>query len=93
MSFWELLALMSAMATILGVWLAVYAIINNKTLKTETQLVRESLKEESRLTREVLDRMDAHIANNLASIADLIERGFRDVIADNAQTRSLIKTT
>ena len=47
MSFWELLALVGAMATIMGVFLAIYATLNNRVLK-----------EESAHTREILLRMD-----------------------------------
>ncbi|MBI4443656.1 MAG: hypothetical protein HY649_09820 [Acidobacteria bacterium] len=47
MSFWEQLGLMSAMATILGVFLTIYGILNNKTFR-----------EESRATREILDRIE-----------------------------------
>jgi len=47
MSFWEMLALVSVMATILGVFLTIYAMINNRVLK-----------EESAHTREILARME-----------------------------------
>ena len=47
MSFWDLLALMIAMATIMGVFLTIYAMINNRVLK-----------EESAHTREILARME-----------------------------------
>lgn len=47
MTFTQLLALAGMMVTILGVFLTFYAIINNRTLK-----------EESRLTRQILDRME-----------------------------------
>ena len=47
MSFWELLALVSAMTTIMGVSLTIYAMINNRLLK-----------EESAHTREILARME-----------------------------------
>src|SRR3990172_4188472 len=47
MSFWELLALVSAMATIMGVFLTIYATLNNR-----------GLKEESSHTREILLRME-----------------------------------
>lgn len=43
MSFWELLALMSAMVTILGVFLTIYGVINNRTLKAEFGNTREIL--------------------------------------------------
>ncbi len=43
MGFWELLALISAMATIMGVFLTIYARINNRTLKEEARLTREAI--------------------------------------------------
>ncbi|MEW5767378.1 MAG: hypothetical protein AB1797_07085 [bacterium] len=58
MSFIEALSLVGVAATILGVFVTVYAIINNKTLKKESKLTRETLGEalerESKLTRETL---------------------------------------
>jgi len=43
MNFWELVAIVSVMATILGVFLTIYAIINNRTLKEEAKSIREIL--------------------------------------------------
>lgn len=51
MSFWEALTLVGTTATIFGIFLAIYALINNKTLKEESRLTREFL-------AEILDRMD-----------------------------------
>ncbi|MEW5767377.1 MAG: hypothetical protein AB1797_07080, partial [bacterium] len=60
MSFIEALSLVGVAATILGVFVTVYAIINNKTLKKESKLTRETLGEalerESKLTREALEK-------------------------------------
>lgn len=85
MTYFELLGLVSAMAGILGFFLTVYALINNKTLKEESRLTREVLVKESADTLKILDK-----------IAALIERGFRDtaeaVTAEGSKTRSLIKT-
>jgi hypothetical protein len=50
MSFWQVLGLVSAMATILGVFLTISGVINNRTLK-----------EEFRLTREMLDRSSTEV--------------------------------
>ena len=47
MGFWELFALVFSMATIMGVFLTVYGVINNHLLK-----------EESAHTREILARME-----------------------------------
>ncbi len=58
LSFWEILALIGTASTILGVFLALYAMINNKTLKKESRLTREvlteTIAEESKLTREAM---------------------------------------
>ena len=43
MSFWEALALVGTMATILGVFITIYGLINNRTLKEEAKSIREIL--------------------------------------------------
>ena len=43
MSFWEAVGLMSAMTTILGVFMTIYGLINNRTLKEEAKGIREIL--------------------------------------------------
>lgn len=43
MSFWEALILAGLVATIMGVFLTIYAIINNKTLKEVSGNTREIL--------------------------------------------------
>ncbi len=73
MSFWELLGLVSAMATILGVFLTIYGVINNRTLK-----------EEFRITREMLDRMDRGHQEATKYVADLIR-------AEGERTRQTIR--
>ncbi len=61
MSFWELIAVAGTMAIVLGVFLTAYGLINNRTLK-----------EESRHTREILDR---------------IERGQEELRRESAEAR------
>ena len=58
MGFWQLLTLGGTMATILGVFLTFYAMINNRTLKEESKNTREVLLEESKNTREILLRIE-----------------------------------
>ena len=45
MSFYEILTLGGVMATILGIFLTLYAIINNKTLKAEARNTNELIKQ------------------------------------------------
>ncbi len=80
MSFWELLGLVSAMATILGVFLTIYGVINNRTLK-----------EEFRITRDMLARLDQgqqearkEMAEAIKYLADLIR-------AEGERTRQTIR--
>lgn len=63
MSFWELLALVSASVTILGVFLAIHVRMNNKLLK-----------EESRHTREILERMEKEHAEARKEMAETLRR-------------------
>ena len=58
MGFWQLLTLGGTMATILGVFLTFYAMINNRTLKEESKNTRDVLLEESKHTREILLRIE-----------------------------------
>ncbi|MBI4479925.1 MAG: hypothetical protein HY651_07865 [Acidobacteria bacterium] len=43
MSFWEAVALVGTMATILGVFITIYGLINNRVLKAEAAGIREIL--------------------------------------------------
>ena len=54
MSFWEAVALMGLMATILGVFITIYGLINNRTLKEQAQGLDRSLKQEAKGIREIL---------------------------------------
>jgi len=59
MSFWVQLAVMSAvMATILGIFLAIYWIFTKRMLK-----------EEARATRELLDRMEQRQSGTRGKVA------------------------
>jgi hypothetical protein len=83
MSFLENLALVGTAATILGVFLTGYAIVNNKTLKKESRLTREAIAEESRLTREAVEMVIKEES-----------RLTREVIAEESRlTREMIKET
>ena len=80
MSFWELLALVSAMATILGIFLTIYGFINNRTIK-----------EESRQTREILDRIDRGQSEARKEMAEAI-RYLADLIrTEGERTRQTVR--
>jgi len=62
MSFWEMLALVSTMTTILGVFLTIYAMINNKTLKEESRHTREILNRMEQGQKEIAEKQNATLA-------------------------------
>ena len=78
---WQVLGLVSAMPTILGVFLTIYGVINNRTLK-----------EEFKITREILARIDQgqqearkEMAEAIKYLADLIR-------AEGEKTRQTVRT-
>ncbi len=101
MEFWQLLTLVGTMATILGVFLAVYALINNKTLKTESRLTREMIVKMEEGIKETLNKMDgtlkeiAHLivvqGEGLKEIAHLIQKTQELIIVEGERTRREIK--
>ena len=70
MSFWEAVALVGTMATILGVFITIYGLINNRVLKEEARSAKEMAQQESRSIREMLDRMDHRHQETSRYIAD-----------------------
>jgi hypothetical protein len=87
MSFWELLGLVSAMSAILGVFLTIYGLINNRTLKEHFKTTREEFK----VTREMIARIDQgqqearkEMAEAIKYLADLIR-------AEGESTRQAIR--
>ncbi|MEW6684826.1 MAG: hypothetical protein AB1393_01285 [Candidatus Edwardsbacteria bacterium] len=81
MSFWELLTLMGVSSTILGIFLILYAVVNNRTLKQEQKLTRElidsafkTLGEEERLTRELIEEGRKETQRLIEKISQQIEK-------------------
>jgi hypothetical protein len=58
MGFVETLSAAGITATILGVFLTIYGLLNNRTLKEESSNTREILKQGFQSTREMLLRME-----------------------------------
>jgi len=80
MSFWEALALTGTMATILGIALTVYGIINNRTFRAEMRAVREILDRIERGQEEARREM----AEAIKYLADLI-------VAESERTRQTLR--
>jgi hypothetical protein len=55
---WQLLTEGSVVATIMGFFLTVYALINNRTLKAEAKGIRDILLAEAQANRELLSRIE-----------------------------------
>jgi hypothetical protein len=91
MNFLESLALVGTAATILGVFLTVYAIINNKTLKNESRLTREALAEESRLTRETIIEETKLTREMIKETTEYLAKYLGDlIVAEGDRTRKAI---
>jgi ribosomal protein L30/L7E len=102
MSFLENLALVGTAATILGVFLIGYAIVNNKTLKKESKLTREVLAEtiekESKLTREVIAEETKLTREMIAKETSLVREMIKEIaeylgnliVAEGERTRKSI---
>ena len=80
MGFWQLLTLGGTMATILGVFLTFYAMINNRTLK-----------EESQHTREILYRIEQGQAEARKEMAEAIKALGGLIRSEGEQTRYVIR--
>jgi hypothetical protein len=87
MGFWEALGQVSVTATILGVFLTIYGLINNRTLK-----------EESRNTREILSRIEQgqsearkEMAEARKEMAEAIKYLAQLIVAEAEKTREDVK--
>ena len=102
MSFWEALALVGAMATILGVFIAVYGLINNRLLKKEAgdtrqilqdqaKGVREIIQEEAKNTQEILLRIEQGQTEARREMAEAIRYVADLVRAEGERTREVVR--
>jgi hypothetical protein len=87
MGFWETLGQVSVTATILGVFLTIFGLINNRTLK-----------EESRNTREILGKIEQgqsearkETAEARKEMAEAIKYLGQLIVAEAERTREAIK--
>jgi uncharacterized membrane protein (DUF106 family) len=99
MTFGELLALVSVMAAILGVFLTLFALINNKTLRAESRNTQEIIKAESRSVREILGRIDQgqnemrrEMAEARREMAEAITFLGQLIVSESEKTRQAIKS-
>jgi len=80
MSITEFIAVAGTTSTILGVFLTLYGIINNKVLKSQSNLIREEIK----AIREEIKEFRKETRLELRKIAELI-------VADGERTRELVR--
>ena len=84
MTFWGILTLDGVIATILGIFIAIYAILNNKTVKENTRIIISKLDEGFRRIHEDIKEMRKEQARSFKIIALLI------VEEDKEKRRKLI---
>ncbi len=86
MSFWESLAMTGTMATVLGVALTVYGILNNRTLRAEMGAVRDLIREFRQGTVEFQQRA-LELQQRALEILDRVERGQEALRQEVAEVR------
>ena len=98
MTFWEAVAVMGFMATILGVFMTIYGLINNRTLKVETKGIREilllntrTLEEEARGIREILVRIEQGQNEARKEMADAIRSLGELIRSEGEKTRDAVR--
>jgi hypothetical protein len=79
------------MATILGVFLTVYALINNRTLKAESSNTREILREGFQSTKEILLRIEQGQEEARREMAEAIRYLAQLLVQEGARTREAIQ--
>ncbi|MDI6735658.1 MAG: hypothetical protein QME42_05620 [bacterium] len=88
MNLWESLALVGTAATILGIFLTIYGVVNNKTLKYETKLTREAMAEESKLTREAMAEESKLTQKMIKETTEYLAKYLGNlIVADGNRTR------
>ncbi|HIC92541.1 MAG TPA: hypothetical protein EYP21_10925 [Syntrophaceae bacterium] len=79
MDIWDLIAITGTSATVLGVFLTFYALINNRILRRESQA-----------TREILDRIDRGQQEARREMAEALKRIAELIVAEGERTRIAI---
>lgn len=92
MNFMHDLALIGTASTILGIFVTVYAIINNKTLKYESRQTRELMERETAATRQILERMDQRLERT-DQVLERIEQGQKEARHEMAEAIKELKET
>ena len=80
MSLWGAMVLVGTMATILGVFIAIYGMINNRTLK-----------EEARGLREILLRIEQGQNEARREMAEAIKRLGELIVLEGERTREAVR--
>lgn len=81
MSIWDLITISGTSATILGVFLTFYALINNRTLRREGQAIRE-----------ILNRMDERQQEARKEMAEALKRIAELIVVEGDRTREAISS-
>ena len=97
MSYLEAIGLVGTMATILGAFLAIYAIINNRTLKGESKATRDILvrmeqgqEAQASAARNILERIERGQEEARKEMARALERLSQLIVQEGERTRQAI---
>ena len=92
MSFWEAVGLVSAMATILGVFITIYGLINNRTLKEEATGIREILFRIEQGQNEARKEIAGAMAEARKEMAEAIRSLGELIRSEGEKTRDAVRT-
>ena len=81
MTFWEVLTVAGLVATVMGVFLTIYGIVNNKTLKAESQN-----------TRDILSRIEQGHSEARKEMAEAIRYLAELIKVESQATREAMRT-
>lgn len=84
MGLWEAVALVGTMATILGVFITIYGLINNRMLKQEAKNTQDLIEREVTRTQELME-------SGAKRTQEIIQEQARSTDAQAKSTRELIQ--
>lgn len=91
MTFVEWIAFGGTMAAILGIFVGIYALINNRVIKSELFSTRQLIKEEMAANRLLLEKIEEGQEDFKKSFTEAMKHLGDLIVADGERTRQLIR--
>ncbi len=92
MGIWDLITITGTSATVLGVFLTFYALINNRILRKESQATREMIERQGQATREMLARVDRGQQEARREMAEALKRIAELIVTEGERTKEAVSS-